>query len=40
MEIGSKLHEIDWIILSVTLTFSVAYGTYVTCKNKNVTGYI
>ena len=40
MEISSKLHTIDWIILSVTLVFIVAYGTYVTRKNKNVTDYI
>ncbi|PQJ73553.1 sodium:solute symporter family transporter [Polaribacter butkevichii] len=40
MEITSKLHYIDWIILSVTLIFIVAYGTYVTRKNANVTDYI
>ncbi|WP_298778286.1 sodium:solute symporter [uncultured Polaribacter sp.] len=40
MEIESKLHAIDWIILSVTLIFIVAYGTYVTRKNTNVTDYI
>ena len=40
MEIASKLHLIDWVILSVTLTFIVAYGTYVTRKNKNVKDYI
>ncbi len=40
MEISSKLHYIDWIILSVTLIFIVAYGTYVTRKNDNVTDYI
>ena len=40
MEIESKLHYIDWIILSVTLIFIVAYGTYVTRKNDNVTDYI
>ncbi|WP_282073561.1 sodium:solute symporter [Polaribacter atrinae] len=40
MEITSKLHLIDWIILSVTLIFIVAYGTYVTRKNDNVTDYI
>lgn len=40
MEIASKLHTIDWIILSVTLIFIVAYGTYVTRKNSNVTDYI
>ena len=40
MEIASKLHTIDWIILSVTLTFIVAFGTYVTRKNKNVKDYI
>ena len=40
MEIESKLHEVDWIILSVTLLFIVMYGTYVTRKNANVTDYI
>lgn len=40
MEIESKLHAIDWIVLSVTLIFIVAYGTYVTRKNKNVQDYI
>ncbi|APG64876.1 sodium:solute symporter [Tenacibaculum todarodis] len=40
MEVASKLHAIDWIILSATLIFIVAYGTYVTRKNKNVTDYI
>jgi SSS family transporter len=40
MEISSKLHAIDWIVLSITLIFIVAYGTYVTRKNKNVTDYI
>jgi len=40
MEIASKLHEIDWIILSITLLFIVIYGTYVTRKNSNVTDYI
>ncbi|PQJ77689.1 sodium:solute symporter [Polaribacter porphyrae] len=40
MDIESKLHAIDWIILSVTLIFIVAYGTYVTRKNANVTDYI
>jgi Na+/proline symporter len=40
MEIESKLHAIDWIILSATLFFIVAYGTYVTRKNSNVTDYI
>ena len=40
MEIESKLHEVDWIILSVTLLFIVIYGTYVTRKNANVTDYI
>ena len=40
MEIASKLHEIDWIILSITLLFIVVYGTYVTRKNSNVTDYI
>lgn len=40
MEIQSKLHAIDWIILSATLFFIVAYGTYVTRKNSNVEDYI
>ncbi|EAQ41980.1 sodium:solute symporter [Polaribacter sp. MED152] len=40
MEVASKLHYVDWIILSVTLIFIVAYGTYVTRKNSNVTDYI
>jgi SSS family solute:Na+ symporter len=40
MEIDSKLHAIDWIILSGTLLFIVMYGTYVTRKNANVTDYI
>lgn len=40
MEIESKLHAVDWIILSITLIFIVAYGTYVTRKNSNVTDYI
>ncbi|MBU3012150.1 sodium:solute symporter [Polaribacter vadi] len=40
MEIASKLHIVDWVILSVTLIFIVAYGTYVTSKNANVTDYI
>jgi Na+/proline symporter len=40
MDIQSKLHTIDWIILSVTLLFIVGYGTYVTRKNANVQDYI
>ena len=40
MEIESKLHLVDWIILSVTLIFIVAYGTHVTRKNTNVKEYI
>ena len=40
MEIESKLHAVYWIILSITLIFIVAYGTYVTRKNDNVTDYI
>lgn len=40
MEIESKLHSIDWVILSVTLIFIVVYGTYVTRKNTNVQDYI
>jgi SSS family solute:Na+ symporter len=40
MEISNKLHYIDWIILSVTLVFIVAYGTYITRKNANVQDYI
>ena len=40
MDITSKLHAIDWIILSITLISIVTYGTYVTRKNANVTDYI
>jgi Na+/proline symporter len=40
MEVESKLHAVDWIILSVTLLFIVMYGAYVTRKNRNVTDYI
>lgn len=40
MEIESKLHAIDWIILSATLIFIVGYGTYVTRKNANVNDYL
>ncbi|MDD7913149.1 sodium:solute symporter [Polaribacter ponticola] len=40
MDITSKLHTIDWIILTITLISIVAYGTYVTRKNANVTDYI
>lgn len=40
MNIESKLHAIDWIILSATLLFIVVYGTYVTRKNTNVGDYI
>ena len=40
MEIASKLHVVDWIILSITLISIVSYGTYVTRKNANVTDYI
>ncbi|QOD60736.1 sodium:solute symporter [Polaribacter haliotis] len=40
MEIESKLATVDWIVLSITLLFIVAYGTYVTRKSKNVTDYI
>jgi SSS family solute:Na+ symporter len=40
MEITSKLHVVDWIILSVTLLSIVVYGTYVTRKNSNVKDYI
>lgn len=40
MEIESKLHLVDWIILSVTLIFIVVYGTHVTRKNTNVKEYI
>ena len=40
MEIESKLHVVDWIILSITLLFIVVYGTYVTRKNDNVQDYI
>ena len=34
------MHTLDWIILTVTLFFIVAYGTYVTRKNNNVQDYI
>ncbi|WP_088323445.1 sodium:solute symporter [Polaribacter tangerinus] len=40
MEIVSKLHLIDWVVLTVTLLFIVGYGTYVTRKNSNVSDYI
>lgn len=40
MEIESKLHLVDWIILSITLLFIVVYGTYVTRKNKDVNDYL
>ena len=40
MEIESKLHAVDWIILTVTLCSIVLYGTYVTRKNATVTDYI
>ncbi|PQB07479.1 sodium:solute symporter [Polaribacter filamentus] len=40
MDITSKLHYIDWVILAGTLLFIVAYGTYATRKNSNVTDYI
>lgn len=40
MAIINKLHFIDWIILTLTLLFIVAYGTYVTRKNSNVQDYI
>ena len=40
MEIESKLHLVDWIILAITLIFIVAYGTHVTRKNTNVQEYI
>lgn len=40
MDITSKLHYIDWVILAGTLLFIVVYGTYVTRKNNNVTDYI
>ena len=40
MDITSKLHCIDWVILAGTLMFIVVYGTYVTRKNSNVTDYI
>mgnify|MGYP003631357803 FL=1 len=40
MDITSKLHYIDWVILAGTLLFIVVYGTYVTRKNSNVTDYI
>ena len=40
MEVDSKLHVIDWLVLATTLLFIVVYGTYVTRKNSNVTDYI
>ncbi|MGK0411877.1 MAG: SSS family solute:Na+ symporter [Polaribacter sp.] len=40
MDIESKLHAVDWIILSATLIFIVGYGTYVTRKNANVNDYL
>ena len=40
MDIQSKLHTVDWIVLSVTLLFIVGYGTYVTRKNRSVQDYI
>ena len=40
MAIENKLHIFDWIVLSVTLVFIVAYGTYITRKNTNVEDYI
>jgi Na+/proline symporter len=40
LDVESKLHAIDWIILSVTLIFIVSYGIYVTRKNADVTDYL
>ena len=40
MGIDSKLHLVDWLVLSFTLFFIVAYGTYITRKNTNVQEYI
>jgi len=40
MEMASKLHALDWVILSITLSFIVIYGTYVTRKSKNITDYL
>lgn len=37
---ASKLHALDWVILSITLSFIVIYGTYVTRKSKNITDYL
>ncbi len=34
------MHQIDWIILSVTLLFIVFYGVYKTRGSKNVEDYI
>ncbi|TVZ55557.1 SSS family transporter [Lutibacter sp. Hel_I_33_5] len=34
------MQTLDWIVLSITLTFIVAYGTYVTRKSANVQDYI
>ena len=36
----NHLEVLDWIVLSTTLFFIVAYGTYKTRKNKNVKDYI
>ncbi len=40
MDIDSKLHLVDWLVLSLTLIFIVAYGSYVTRKNKNVADFL
>ncbi|WP_299013660.1 sodium:solute symporter [uncultured Polaribacter sp.] len=40
MDVASKLHLVDWLVLSFTLIFIVSYGTYVTRKNSNVTDFI
>ncbi|MGB0892742.1 MAG: sodium:solute symporter family transporter, partial [Flavobacteriaceae bacterium] len=36
----NHLELLDWVVLSTTLFFIVAYGTYKTRKNKNVTDFI
>ena len=34
------LHWVDWTVLLTTILFIVAYGTYITRKNKDVKDYI
>jgi len=35
-----SISSLDWIVLSVTLLFIVAYGTWVTRGAKNVKGFL